>query len=131
MKFRIRNEGGEEFEFEGDEKDFSVVVGQLDGRLFDPGRPRDGAHRRPPAGPSPTSGQPRSGETMTTNAIAVRLGCIGGSDLFLAAATRLTFYDEKEAFTRSEVLREMKSAASFFVENHRKNLSTYCACPLG
>ncbi len=30
MKFRIKNEGGQEFEFEGDEKDFSVVVGQLD-----------------------------------------------------------------------------------------------------
>jgi hypothetical protein len=70
MKFRIKNEGGEEFEFEGDEKEFSVVVGQLDGRLFDPVRPRDRDHRWPTTGPSPTSGQPRSGETMTTNAIA-------------------------------------------------------------
>jgi hypothetical protein len=48
-----------------------------------------------------------------------------GPDLFLAAATKLTLYDAKEAFTRSEALKEMSSATSLYTENHRKNLSKY------
>jgi hypothetical protein len=125
MKFRMKNENGEEFEFEGDEKSFSAVVGQLANRLFDPSRPRQHGRSGSAIGSKGTSDPTTPHETMTTTAIAVRLRATRGPDLFVAAATKLTFYDGKESFTRSDVLKEMRSATSFFTENHRKNLSKY------
>jgi hypothetical protein len=43
----------------------------------------------------------------------------------MAAAAKLTFCDGRGAFDRSELLKEMSSATSFFEVNHRKNLSHY------
>jgi hypothetical protein len=125
MKFRMKNESGGEFEFEGDAKAFNAVLGKLGGSVFGPIRTQHDAHASAATASRRAPERPTSRDSMTTNAISVRLGFKSGPDLFLAAATKLTLYDEKETFTRSEVLKEMSSATSFFTQNHRKNLSKY------
>src|SRR6266852_5962112 len=66
MKFRMKNENGEEFEFEGDEKAFGAVVSQLGGRLFDPARARHDVHSGPARGSEKGSDPLSPRETMTT-----------------------------------------------------------------
>jgi hypothetical protein len=124
MKFRMKTESGEEFEFEGDEQAFDMA-GQFADRVFGTARTRQHVHGGDAGGQKRTSDPPAFHEPTTTNAIALRLNVSRGPDLFLAAATKLTLHDRKETFTRSEILREMSSATSFFNENHRKNLSKY------
>ena len=60
---------------------------------------------------------------LTTNNIAVKLGCKNATDLIISACAHLHFVKGKNLFTRDEILTEMKTAPSFFDENGRKNLT--------
>lgn len=60
---------------------------------------------------------------MSTTDISVKLGVKSGSELVMAAAAQLRLTQGKEEFTRSELLKEMKSAKSFYKQTHSNNLS--------
>jgi hypothetical protein len=62
----------------------------------------------------------------TTGSIAAKLQCKTGPDLILAAASRLTFVLGKEKFTREDLIKEMKSASSYYKKTYSGgNLTKY------
>lgn len=60
---------------------------------------------------------------LTTNSIASKLGSKTGADLVMAAAARLTICQGKDKFTRQDILKEMKSATSYYKKTYSNNLS--------
>ncbi len=66
--------------------------------------------------------EPKNVKLSTTD-IAVELGSKTGPELVMAAAAHLRFSKDKDEFSRSELLTEMKSAKSFFKTTYRNNLS--------
>jgi hypothetical protein len=70
----------------------------------------------------------RAVDRMTTSTIMARLGTkADGKNLALAALAKLGLSDEKETFSREEILLEMKSATAYYRENYRKTLTSYLA----
>lgn len=61
----------------------------------------------------------------TTGTIAGKLGCkVGnGKDLITAAAARLRFVANQESFTRSELLKEAKTATAYYKRGVANDLS--------
>lgn len=64
---------------------------------------------------------------MTTNNVASKLGGGTGTELAAAAAAKLTLVDDKETFSRAELLAEMKSAHGFYKGTFSRNLSSSLA----
>lgn len=66
-----------------------------------------------------------SGGTVvgTTGTIAAKLSVSSGSDLAIAAAVRLILGMGQGAFTRDQLLNEMKTASSYYNKNYSNNLS--------
>lgn len=60
---------------------------------------------------------------LSTNSISAKLNVKSGTDLAVAAAAHLTFVKSQKVFSRQDILKEMKSASSYFKETYRKNLS--------
>ncbi|MGF1594618.1 MAG: hypothetical protein ACFCUW_15155 [Kiloniellaceae bacterium] len=65
------------------------------------------------------------GADHSTNTIATKIKSKTGPDLIMAAAARLTLVENKERFTRVELLKEIQTASSFFKSTYRDNLSKY------
>jgi hypothetical protein len=63
--------------------------------------------------------------SLSTSVVATKLGGQTGGDLALAAAAKLVLADESESFSRDVLLKEMRSAKSFFKATYSKNLSGY------
>ncbi len=63
--------------------------------------------------------------TGTTGTIAAKLGCKAGvgKDVITAAAATLTFVENKESFTRAELLEEAKTATAYYKKTVANNLS--------
>jgi hypothetical protein len=61
----------------------------------------------------------------TSATIAAKLGVDSGPDLVMAACARLTFVLRKQAFSRKEILEEMKTASGYYKKSYSNNLSTY------
>ena len=61
----------------------------------------------------------------TTASIAARLDVKDGAALILAACAHLTFVGKKSVIARKTLLDEMQSAAAYYKESYRKNLSSY------
>lgn len=61
---------------------------------------------------------------MSTTTIATKLGVNSGPELALAAAVRLTMVLGKAAFSRKEILDEMKSATGFYKGTYNNNLTS-------
>lgn len=64
-----------------------------------------------------------NGEVGTTANIAAQLNCDSGPELAVAAATRLMLGDGKEKFSRKELLAEMQTATSYYMQNYSSNLT--------
>jgi hypothetical protein len=62
---------------------------------------------------------------LTTSNIAAKINCSSGQELIIAAGIHLIFVQNKDRFTRQDVLDEIKKAPSYFKESYRKNLSNY------
>lgn len=62
---------------------------------------------------------------LTTSTIAAKLGANSGPDLILAASAQLTFVQNKDSFSRKELLTEAKTASAYYNENVGKNLSSH------
>ncbi|MEM7336729.1 MAG: hypothetical protein AAF490_31945 [Chloroflexota bacterium] len=67
----------------------------------------------------------------TTSTVAARLKVSSGSDLVIAAASRLTLVLNQESFSRSELLKEMQAAKAYYKTSYRKNLSNYLKTLVG
>ena len=65
----------------------------------------------------------KSSIQMSTSNVAAKLGCASATDLALAASAHLTLVMGKDTFNRDELLDDMQSATSYYMESHRKNLS--------
>lgn len=61
----------------------------------------------------------------TTNTFAAKLSVAKGSDLVIAAAARITLGLGQESFTRGDLLKEMKTAKSYYKKTYSNNLSSY------
>ena len=48
-----------------------------------------------------------------------------GPDLIIAAAARMTFVLEKSAFSRQEIIDEMKTASAYYKKSYLGNLTPY------
>ena len=59
----------------------------------------------------------------STNTIAALLEASTGSDLIIAAAARLILIDGKDTVTRTELLKEMQGAMTFYKQTMSNNLS--------
>lgn len=62
---------------------------------------------------------------MSTGTIAAKLSCNTGTDLLLAAATNLTLVQNRETFSRQQLLNEMQNATGYYKTTYAKNLSSY------
>ena len=60
---------------------------------------------------------------VTTGTIAAKLKATTASDLALAAAARMIFGGGQESFTRDQLLKEMKTATSYFKKSYTSNLT--------
>lgn len=78
------------------------------------------AHMNDGASASTTQG---GSFAFTTNTIAARLNSNSGSDLVICALAQLEFVQGKTSSTRSDILAEMKSAASYYKSTYSNNLS--------
>jgi hypothetical protein len=66
-----------------------------------------------------------SGIEGTTATLAAKLNVKTGPELIVAACAHLTFVKGSEAFMRTQIYDECKSATAYFSENIRKNFSSY------
>lgn len=73
----------------------------------------------PASDPAPTA----SGPKLHVNSVAQKLKTKSGSELAVAAAATLQFYDNKETFTRTELLDTMKKATMYYNSNMSGNLT--------
>jgi hypothetical protein len=60
---------------------------------------------------------------LTTGSIASKLKASSGSDLLLAAAARLALAEGLASFTRSQLLKEMQTATTFYKKTYNNNLT--------
>lgn len=61
---------------------------------------------------------------LSTNSIATKLSVTSGPDLAVAAAAHLTLVKGTAVFSRQDLLKEMKTATSFYKGSYSNNLST-------
>jgi hypothetical protein len=59
----------------------------------------------------------------TTGTIAAKLKASSGSDLALAASAKMMLGDSFPSFTRDQLLREMKTATSYYRKSYSNNLT--------
>lgn len=72
------------------------------------------------------SGTPGGGEfTGTTNTVAAKLSVKSGTDLIIAAITQRTLVGGSDKTTRTELLKEMQTASSYYKQTYSNNLSKY------
>lgn len=75
--------------------------------------------------PAPTSDPipVANGQKLHVNSVAQKLKSKSGSDVAVAAAATLQIYDEKQTFTRAELLDTMKKATMHYNANMSGNLT--------
>jgi hypothetical protein len=75
----------------------------------------------------PVQSRPVDGQRlqMTTANIATRLSTKTGTDLIIAACAKLSLVDNKDKYTRTEILTEMKNASSYYKKTFAKNMTPY------
>lgn len=73
----------------------------------------------PASDPAPTV----SGQKLRANSVAQKLKAKSGSEMTVAAAATLQLYDEKQTFTRTELLDTMKKATMHRNANISSNLT--------
>lgn len=130
-KTRLRVKlGAAEIEYEGDAQFLKDEVMPTVGRMLELVQERADLQR-----PAPTMIQANSVETPlplpngskpshSTNTIATLLNASTGGDLAIAAAARLILIDGKETVSRSDLLKEMQGATTFYKQTMSNNLTT-------
>lgn len=72
-----------------------------------------------------------SAQKLHINSIATKLGARTGADVALAAAAALQIFDQKETFTRTELLDMMKKGTMHYKDNMSGNLTSIIKSLLG
>jgi hypothetical protein len=124
MSSKIKIKVGQvEVEFEGSEeflsKELSVLLKNVSS--LSAGLPTDPAGDPPNDQLSPPGGDIQ----MTTNSIAAKLSVKSGSDLLVAAATHLAIVKRASTFSRQQILKEMKTATSYYKKSYSTNFTKY------
>ena len=70
-------------------------------------------------------------QKLHINSIATKLGAKTGADVALAAAAALQIFDQKDTFTRAELLDMMKKGTLHYKDNMSSNLSAIIKSMLG
>lgn len=109
-KVEIRFEGSEEFIKDELVALVSAVAELTVDQEFDGG---DDSHEDAGADRNGRGGE-SGGIVGTTNTIAAKVGGKTGPELAMAAAAHITFVRKQDRFSRSELLREMQSASSYY-----------------
>ena len=124
-KIRIKL-GAIEVEYEGSEQFLKEELPQLltaVPELY----AKSAALKEAPAGTLPNTTQQADAGILqgTTGTIAAKLVVKQGPDLIIAAAARMTFVLEKSAFSRQEIIDEMKTASAYYKKSYLGNLTPY------
>lgn len=122
-KLRIRI-GEVEIEYEGSEEFLKQELPQLLTTAMELRKAADASGSKAGAGGGEKKGASPLG-AATTATIAARLKVKSGPDLLIAAAARLTLIQNKDTFTRQELLAEMQTASSYYKKSYSNNLSSY------
>jgi len=126
-KVRIKA-GPVEFEYEGETElglsDIKDLFSHI-GTLFKVPVLAEGEqpHPAPAANGVGSAAPPSPGKKLHINSVATNLGVKTGPDLAVAAAAALQIYDQKETFTRGELLEIMKKATMHYDKNMSGNLT--------
>ncbi|HKP11749.1 MAG TPA: hypothetical protein VJZ91_06545 [Blastocatellia bacterium] len=72
-----------------------------------------------------------SGQKLHINSIATKLGTKTGPELAVAAAASLQIFEQKETFTRTELLEAMKKATMHYKDTMSGNLTSIIKSLLG
>jgi hypothetical protein len=72
---------------------------------------------------TPSKTQGHQNKQLSTSTIAGKLSCKTGADLIEAAAYHLVTVTGAGSFSRSDLIKEMRSAKSFFKKSYVSNLS--------
>lgn len=124
MSIKIKIKVGQvEVEFEGSEEFFSKELPVLLKNIssLSASVPPIPSLDPPNNPPPPGGGQIQ----MTTNSIAAKLAVKSGSDLLVAAAAHLALVKSASTFTRQQILKEMKTATSYFKKSYSTNFTKY------
>ncbi len=78
-----------------------------------------------PGEDAPTNTTVKPPATGTVAAIAAKLGVKSGSDLIIAAATKLTLVDGQDRFSRKSLLESMQTASSYYKQSMSSNLTKF------
>lgn len=62
---------------------------------------------------------------LSTASVAAKLGCADGPDLLVAAGAHLTLSQHVEAFTRQQLLDQIKAAKAYYKKSYSNNLTKY------
>lgn len=136
MAAKVRIKAGPiEFEYEGETElglaDIKDLFTHIETLFKVPVLAEGGhAHPAPPATATPAPGNgagasaPASSvQKLHINSVATKLGAKTGPDLAVASAASLQLFDQKETFTRSELLDTMKKATMHYDKNMSGNLT--------
>lgn len=125
MSIKIRIKVGHvEVEFEGSEEFFSKELPALLKNVSSVAattpatEPGDDPDKKRPAPPG-------THLQLATNAIAIKLAVKNGSGLLVAAAAHLALVKGLQTFTRQQILKEMRTASSYYKKNYGANFTKY------
>ncbi|KGI78839.1 hypothetical protein [Oleiagrimonas soli] len=127
-KIRIKM-GAIEVEYEGSEEFLKKELPELLRGVLE-------LHRESGESVNDDRGQGESGDNMgrevekesftgTTNTVAAKLSASSGTDLIVAAASRITLVLGKDKISRAELLKEMQDASSYYKKSYSANLTKY------
>lgn len=127
-KIKIRM-GQIEIEYEGPEAFLRDELKELLSGVVELHREHDTGEPEPVSSISPSRSDSSAGGSSTyvgtTNTFAAKLGVRSGTDLIIAAMAQKTLVGGVETVPRSEILREMQSASSYYKKSYRGNLTGY------
>ncbi|MBI3175106.1 MAG: hypothetical protein HYZ25_15375 [Chloroflexi bacterium] len=87
--------------------------------------PPIGIPQRVDASKGNATGEAQSTINLSMKSIAAKLSIETGTDLALAACAYLAIVKGLDTFNRKDILESMKSAANFYKQTYRSNLSSY------
>lgn len=134
MTAKVRIKAGPvEFEYEGETElavaDIKDLFSHIETLFKVPVLAEGGETHASP--PPPKTNDIASVQKLHINSIATKLGAKTGADVALAAAAALQIFDEKDTFTRTELLDMMKKGTMHYRDTMSGNLTSIIKSMLG
>lgn len=133
MTAKVRIKAGPvEFEYEGETElavaDIKDLFSHIE-TLFKVPILAEGAESHASSEPKATANG--SAQKLHINSIATKLGAKTGAEVAVAAAAALQIFDQKDTFTRTELLDTMKKGTMHYKDNMSGNLTSIIKSLLG